>query len=626
MAKYHPGIRAKLTLSFLLVILIPIIVLGTLTYVHEKDAHNEAMADKLRAIALLKENAISDWLAEEKRLIQMLANEPLINSMALEILNSKNSDPQYWTTFSNLQNYLQEVLKDMDDIVRLSVLSNTGGREIASSDPSFVGKYHLSDSFFTLGRNQTYIQQIKYNPKLEEPVMIIATPISDNKGNQHGVLYAVLDPDWLTLLMSNREGLGNTGHTYLVDTRQKVVTPQFAPSLINQKLESIAITQALNRQAGEGRYLNALGTEVIGVYRWLEEPRVALIAEINESEIFKHIDEFVAEILIICSLIAGLAFSIAIFFSARLTAPINDLTKSAEEIAYGNYEKRVPVTASDEIGKLSSTFNKMTDSLRKTMADKEDALGHLQETNRKLEKATHAKSSFITNMSHELRTPLNAVIGLSELLAMDIEEMNNPMWIDYINSINVAGQHLMEIINDILDFSKIEDGKIDLHYEEFNIDDLVKQIKSIVQPLTEKNHNNLKIEGLHPDMIMTGDTTRIRQILFNLLGNAAKFTHDGTITLQVEQTIIDDQESFTFRIIDTGIGIPKDRVDAIFDVFTQADSSLTKAYGGTGLGLTIAKQLAEKMGGSLCVESVENVGATFTLNLPAKPADDSNES
>ncbi len=238
----------------------------------------------------------------------------------------------------------------------------------------------------------------------------------------------------------------------------------------------------------------------------------------------------------------------------------------------------------------------------------EDALKYAKEA---AETANTAKSKFMANMSHELRTPLNAIIGYSEMLKEEAEDLEQEDFIPDLQKIQAAGTHLLGLINDVLDLSKIEAGKMELFIEPVNIDTLINEVLSTVQPLVE--NNILEIE--RPDLLgeMQTDLTKLRQMLLNLLSNAAKFTEQGIIHLAVKR----EGDNINFCVADNGIGMTEEQVQKLFQPFTQADSSTTRRYGGTGLGLAITKQFTEMMGGTLRVESEFGIGSTFTLSLPA---------
>lgn len=230
--------------------------------------------------------------------------------------------------------------------------------------------------------------------------------------------------------------------------------------------------------------------------------------------------------------------------------------------------------------------------------------------------ADKAKSLFIANVSHELRTPLHAIIGYCEILKEEAQKMGLVSFCDDLDQIDSSGKHLLGLINDILSLTKIESGNIELYLEDINVTDLIHSVCSQIFPLLQINNNELNIE-YDPNMLWHTDLTKIKHCLLNLVSNANKFTSNGTITLKIEEIKINNDEWVQVQVIDTGIGIPEDKFEHIFDAFTQADPSITRKYGGTGLGLFITKNFCELLGGTISVESRQNEGSTFTMRIPA---------
>ncbi|MCY7384821.1 MAG: MASE1 domain-containing protein [Microcoleus sp. CAN_BIN18] len=262
------------------------------------------------------------------------------------------------------------------------------------------------------------------------------------------------------------------------------------------------------------------------------------------------------------------------------------------------------------------------------------------------EAANESKSIFLANMSHELRTPLNAIIGYSEILQEDARDLGAEEFIDDLQRINTAGQHLLVLIKDILDLTKIEAGHTDFHLETFTIENLVEEVAATIAPMADKNSNILEIQCPENIGSMQTDLTKLRQSLLNLLSNASKFTSSGAITFTVTRSIetpaeaekrgkrlgaprgsgkaenslsllSSPQDWIVFTVKDTGIGMSSEQLAKIFDPFTQADSSTTKKYGGTGLGLTITKKFCEMMDGDITAFSELDKGSTFIIRLPA---------
>ena len=249
------------------------------------------------------------------------------------------------------------------------------------------------------------------------------------------------------------------------------------------------------------------------------------------------------------------------------------------------------------------------------------------------ESANRAKSTFLANMSHELRTPLNAIIGYSEMLQEEAEELGDEAFVPDLEKIRSAGKHLLSMIDDILDISKIEAGRMDLYLETFDIHALIESAVATARPLVEKNGNTVEVYCRDNLDTMHADMTKVRQVLLNLLSNAAKFTQNGKIAIGVErikneqlkminqeessQILISNSEFLSFRVADTGIGMTKEQLQLVFQPFTQADASTTRKYGGTGLGLAISQRFCQMMGGSIEASSTLGSGSTFTVLLPS---------
>ncbi|WP_414475074.1 response regulator [Microvirga sp. M2] len=231
--------------------------------------------------------------------------------------------------------------------------------------------------------------------------------------------------------------------------------------------------------------------------------------------------------------------------------------------------------------------------------------------------ASQAKSNFLASMSHELRTPLNAIIGYSEILLEETDDLVRPEFRPDLEKIRGAGKHLLGLINDILDLSKIEAGKMDLFLERIDVSALVADVSATVQPLMTKNGNMLDVHCGLDLGVAHSDQTKIRQILLNLLSNAAKFTKGGRIVLSARQSIREDRDCLEFEVSDTGIGMTIEQMAKLYSPFSQADVSTTRNYGGTGLGLAITKHFCLMLGGDVTVRSELGKGSSFIVTIPA---------
>lgn len=349
-------------------------------------------------------------------------------------------------------------------------------------------------------------------------------------------------------------------------------------------------------------------------------------AEHQASMVLSQLSDLSTQFLLV-SFIALLLGTLATGFLAhRLTRPIRMLAKAATAIASGDLDSHIKLSKVHgvELQQLGAELNNMRSALKGQLENLDHLVAErtaaLNTARAEAEELSRAKGDFVALMSHEIRTPLNSILGFSDILwETDLDEEQR----NFVRIFRSSGELLLNILNDVLDFSRLEAGHVVLEHIPYNLRAEVENITAIIAGQANSNGLDLNchFDPNIPPMVM-GDPTRLRQILMNLLSNAVKFTERGEVSLTVTPAPESGPDFLAIKVLDTGIGMKRDALDSLFDPFCQADISTTRKYGGSGLGLTIASNLTELMGGFISVKSAPGRGSQFTVLIPLEPASD----
>jgi len=309
-----------------------------------------------------------------------------------------------------------------------------------------------------------------------------------------------------------------------------------------------------------------------------------------------------------------LALGIGFVISWSFILPVRQAEGFLGQVAKGDFNATIDVPNRDEFGALARRMNEMSRELHQLYDDQRRAAHQLRTLNAELERASRAKSDFLASMSHELRTPMNAILGFTEMIRDGMYGEIPPEIQEPVADIHTCGKQLLGLINNVLDLAKIEAGHMELALGEYVVDDIVNTVKLSLRSLAATKGLDFGTTVAAGLPLCVGDGKRITQCLMNLAGNALKFTQEGRVEIRVEG----QGESLLFAVADTGIGIPADQIEHIFEEFRQADVTVSRDFGGTGLGLSITRKLVELHGGRIWVESEAGRGSTFFFSIPAR--------
>jgi two-component system sensor histidine kinase ChiS len=474
---------------------------------------------------------------------------------------------------------------------------------------------------------------------LLEPTLIVSAlqPVYNNQKQLDGVSITALRLDSIGQFLNSLK-IGKSGQTFIIERKGTLlatstsekpfrtkngkreqfqvkessnpVTQTTAKYLAShfQNLRQITKSQQLNFEInGKQQFLKVLPFQDGKGLDWL------IVVVVPEADFMEQIHAGNRTTVVLCLAALGIATVLGILTSRWITKPIFKLKDAAIALSEGQFDRTVKLDRSDELGVLAAAFNSMAAQLQASFTA-------LESKNTELQRLDKLKDEFLANTSHELRTPLNGIIGIAEsLIDGATGQLPEPTNFN-LALISSSGKRLSALIDDILDFSQLKHKTIELQIKSVALREVVSVIITLSQPLVSKKNLQL-INSVAAELPpIAADENRLEQILYNLIGNAIKFTHSGTVEISAALVNCNEQSppnsQLAITVSDTGIGIPEDKLEQIFESFEQADGSTAREYGGTGLGLAVAKQLVELHGGKISVSSTVGVGSQFTFTLP----------
>jgi len=628
-------VTTKLTGLFLLLSIIPLAVVGYLAYDNGRRAIEQDTINNLNSITILKEAEFNRWVEDSERRLRELARRPLIRDYAVILASLDPADPKYQAAYKNtIHEHLNPTLEEEGGFLEFFILRGKDGLILVSTDEKQVGKYRESESYFVGGKNRTYVQNVYYSLSMEKAALTIGTPVKDKEGNLVAVLAGHVDLTEMSDIMMQYGGLHSTEETYLVNKFNFFVTDsRFEPGYALKKAIHTEGVEACLTQRNNGfaLYDDYRGVPVIGVYRWIPERELCIITEIDQTEAFASVIALRKVTLGIGVAMTLIVVVFALLFARTITKPVFQLVEGTEELGRGNLEYRVGMeNRGDEIGQLSRAFNQMAenlktvtasrDELNKEIAERKRAEEALEEYSENLEKMVKKRTKELEDVqeqlvrrerlavlgqlsggvAHELRSPLGAIRNAAYFLNMVLEEPEP----EVKESLDILEKEVAasdRIINSLLDFARPKP----LAPEEVNINDVIQDMLSR-SDVPENVEVVSQLDESLPNI--QADSTQLGIVFGNIIRNAIQaMLEGGKLVVKSE---VPGPEWVAVSFADTGVGIPPEDVPKLFEpLFT------TKAK-GIGLGLAIIKNLIEKHGGTIEVESEVGKGTTFTVKLP----------
>ncbi|XZN97380.1 MAG: SpoIIE family protein phosphatase [Microcoleus sp.] len=644
------SIRTKLIVSFLVVALIPLLLLAFINKQTTEKALTDNAKQSLSAAAIETANRIDGFIDGNLNAVRVEAILPGLAAYLNLPSKQREGSPEERLATETL---IRLSRKDMLNILSYALL-DLKGRNVLDTNTPDVGRDESGQDYFRkpLQTQLSFASNIKRSPTIPDLVtLFFSSPVRNARGKILGILRVTYNATVVQQLVARQtERAGAKSFAILLDEHYIHLAHSTSPKLLFKSIVPLSPNLVTQLQQ-EGRLLKSptkeLATNLSDLKQALDNKQSSLIARLpvtdNQANLIAiarlqyktwsvvfaqplavalaPVEKQIHDTLILFALIAGVVTIIAFTIGQLLTKPLIYLTQIVSQFTAGDLDIRVKIRSKDEIGQLAGSFNNMAEQLKESFAT-------LEKQNEDLKRLDQLKNEFLANTSHELRTPLNGIIGIAESLIDGVTGELPQTTQKNIQLIISSGRRLANLVNDILDFSKLRHKNLELQLKPVDLHAITNLVLTLSQPLA-KNKNLQLINAIPEDLPPAeADENRLQQILYNLVGNAIKFTAAGRVEVSAElvrshrssamgsEQLLMNNDQLAITISDTGIGIGEDKFERIFESFEQVEGSTARQYGGTGLGLAVTKQLVELHGGKISVKSQLEKGSQFTFTLP----------
>ncbi|BBO86104.1 hypothetical protein DSCO28_66700 [Desulfosarcina ovata subsp. sediminis] len=615
-------LNAKLSMLFFLLTVIPVCVVGYLSFQNGRMTIRENVVDHLQSINLHKKAEFERWVRDNARVLELLAGMPFFRQKFPHLLAARSeSGPDRVAAHATILDHLKPTV-DGGLFWELFIIRADDGRVMLSTDENQEGKFLDDQPYFIEGRHGTFIQNVYYAMSIQKPAMTISTPLVNAENETIAVLAGRLDLSELSGIMEKHSELGQSMDTYLVNKFNFYVTePRFGRGYaLAKSIHTQGVTAALARKKGVGYYRDYRGVPVIGAYQWMPEWELCLITEVDQKDAYAPVLSFRKTVLSIALAISLVAAGFGWISAYTVTTPLRRLVEATEEVGSGRLDAAMDTGGRGEVADLARSFTKMIERLATTLVSRDALLAEVEERKNaealreqaleELKRSNEELQQFAYVASHDLQEPLRMVSSYTQLLANRYEDKLDDKAKKFIRYAVDGALRMQQLIQDLLSFSRVT-----THGDGITTVDSRSAVDNAMTNLQAAIAETGAEISCDPLPVVSADAAQLVQLFQNLIKNAIKFRDEVVphIRIWAEK----DGHAWQFNVADNGIGIEEQYKERIFVIFQRLHTR--SEYPGTGIGLAICKRIVERHGGRIWFSSIPGNGTVFHFTLKAAP-------